>query len=66
MNQLQSILTDFENETITKHQAYDLIVTLYNELSNDKLKSAKMYGRNLSQFLLSDQIDLLAKELEIK
>ena len=30
MKQLQSILTDLDNKVITKHQAYDLILVLFN------------------------------------
>ncbi len=30
MKQLQSILTDLENKAITKHQAYDLILVLFD------------------------------------
>jgi hypothetical protein len=30
MEQLQSILTDLDNKAITKHQAYDLILVLFD------------------------------------
>lgn len=30
MEQLQSILTDLDNKVITKHQAYDLILVLFD------------------------------------
>jgi len=30
MKQLQSILTDLDNKAITKHQAYDLILDLFD------------------------------------
>jgi len=30
MKQLQSILTDLDNKAITKHQAYDLILVLFD------------------------------------
>ena len=30
MKQLQSILTDLDNKEITKHQAYDLILVLFD------------------------------------
>jgi len=30
MEQLKSILTDLENKAITKHQAYDLILVLFD------------------------------------
>ena len=30
MEQLQSILTDLDNKAITKHQAYDLILALFD------------------------------------
>lgn len=35
MEQLQSILTDLENKEITKHQAYDLILVLFDVSKNE-------------------------------
>jgi hypothetical protein len=40
MEQLQSILTDLDNKAITKHQAYDLILVLF-DVSNSLPDKAK-------------------------
>ena len=59
MEQLQSILTDLDNKAITKHQAYDLILVLFDvvgrseQLNCDhewKVEAFDCYGMPYEQY----------------
>jgi len=42
MEQLKSILTDLENKAITKHQAYDLILVLFDVVEQSERNKCNM------------------------
>ena len=47
MEQLQSILTDLDNKAITKHQAYDLILVLFDVVGqSEQLLAFKKWERD--------------------
>lgn len=47
MEQLQSILTDLDNKVITKHQAYDLILVLFD--INKRYSLSYLDGQDFEQ-----------------
>ncbi|MFA6570301.1 MAG: hypothetical protein WCT77_03615 [Bacteroidota bacterium] len=44
---LQSILTDLDNKAITKHQAYELILILFDDGENEVAVCPKCGGREV-------------------